>query len=115
MDKVLYGDFRFMDMDSAVMPCSKSFAQRAIVAAALAEGVSHLRGYTPCGDNEAALQVARELGAKVELNGSELVITGISAGLGSLTGLGSSPLHVGESGLLTRMMTPLMAQLSAPS
>ena len=113
MGKVLYGDFRFMDMDSAVMPCSKSLAQRAIVAAALAEGVSHLRGYTPCGDNEAALQVARELGAKVELNGSELVITGISAGLGSLTGLGSSPLHVGESGLLTRMMTPLMAQLSA--
>ena len=94
------------------MPASKSFAQRAIIAAALAEGTSHLRGYTPCGDNEAALQVARSLGAKVELNGTELVITGISAGLGSLDGPDKAVLHVGESGLLTRMMIPVMAQIS---
>ena len=94
------------------MPASKSFAQRAIIAAALAEGTSHLRGYTPCGDNEAALQVARNLGAKVELNGTELIITGISAGLGSLAGPDKAVLHVGESGLLTRMMIPVMAQIS---
>lgn len=95
------------------MPASKSFAQRAIIAAALAEGTSHLRGYTPCGDNEAALQVARNLGAKVELNGTELIIMGISAGLGSLAGLDKAVVHVGESGLLTRMMIPVMAQISA--
>ena len=107
-----------------VMPVSKSFAQRAIIAAALAEGISHLRGYTPCGDNEAALQVARNLGAEVTLDGTELTIKGISASLGSLAGLknpdgtiaedeeGRPMLHVGESGLLTRMMIPVMAQLS---
>ena len=107
-----------------VMPVSKSFAQRAIIAAALAEGTSHLRGYTPCGDNEAALQVARNLGAEVTLDGTELTIKGISASLGSLAGLknpdgtiaedeeGRPMLHVGESGLLTRMMIPVMAQLS---
>ena len=105
------------------MPCSKSFAQRAIIAAALADGTSHLRGYSPCGDNEAALQVARLLGADVQKNGSEITITGISASQGSLqqildaegqpsvTGEGNPRLHVGESGLLTRMMIPLMAQL----
>ena len=117
MRKAVYGDFDFMDMESAVMPCSKSFAQRAIIAAALADGVSHLRGYTPCGDNEAALQVARNLGAEVTVDGTEVVIKGISAETGSLSleqGADGNPrLHVGESGLLTRMVTPLMAQLSA--
>ena len=106
------------------VPCSKSFAQRAIIAAALADGTSHLRGYTPCGDNEAAIKVAENIGAKVERNGGELIITGISAGLGALEALpangvsddpalvpGLPTLHVGESGLLTRMMIPVVAQL----
>ena len=133
MAKAVYGDFDFIGTSSQEndtllqipleMPVSKSFAQRAIIAAALADGVSHLKGYTPCGDNEAALKVARSLGAEVELNGKELTIKGIAASAGSLSQLydeTGSPattedctpvLHVGESGLLTRMMIPLMAQL----
>ena len=108
MKAAVYGDYRFISPATAFsMPASKSFAQRAIIAAALADGVSHLRGYTPCGDSEAAIQVAQKLGAEVERKGSELVIKGISASLGSL----EQDLHVGESGLLTRMMIPLMAQL----
>ena len=108
MKAAVYGDYRFISPATAFsMPASKSFAQRAIIAAALADGVSHLRGYTPCGDSEAAIQVAQKLGAEVEKKGSELVIKGISASLGSL----EQDLHVGESGLLTRMMIPLMAQL----
>ena len=120
MKKALYGDFSFGDMSLAQtvslekvnavsMPVSKSYAQRAIIAAALADGVSHLRGYSPCGDNEAALAVARNLGAEVEKNGNELTIRGISASLGCLR---KDELFVGESGLLTRMMIPLLAQLS---
>ena len=113
MRKAVYGEFGFINTPEELhMPVSKSFAQRAIIAAALAEGTSHLHGYTPCGDNEAALQVARNLGAEVEVNGREVKITGISASLGSLD---MSELHVGESGLLTRMMIPIMAQLSAGS
>ena len=124
MMKAVYGEYTFIDSESPLaMPCSKSFAQRAIIAAALADGVSHLRGYSPCGDNEAALQVARMLGADVQKNGSEITVKGISASLGSLKqildGQGQPSvaddrtprLHVGESGLLTRMMIPLMAQL----
>lgn len=112
------------DILNPEVPCSKSFAQRAIIAAALADGTSHLRGYTPCGDNEAAIKVAENIGAKVERNGGELIITGISAGLGALEALpangfsddpalvpGLPTLHVGESGLLTRMMIPVVAQL----
>lgn len=120
MKKALYGDFSFGDMSLAQtvslekvnavsMPVSKSYAQRAIIAAALADGVSHLRGYSPCGDNEAAISVARNLGAEVEKNGNELTIRGISASLGCLH---KDELFVGESGLLTRMMIPLLAQLS---
>lgn len=149
MRRAVYGDFRFIGTEcingtetlavplnsggpSAVysencprctMPVSKSFAQRAIIAAALADGVSHLKGYTACGDNEAALQVARNLGAEVNLNGNVLVIRGISAqseGLAELLGEdgktsadenGNPVLHVGESGLLTRMMIPIMSQI----
>ncbi len=108
MKKAVYGNFRFIDSDPLSMPVSKSFAQRAIIAAALADGVSRLRNYTPCGDNEAAVQVARKLGAEVSCEANELKIKGITAQFG---GLHLSELHVGESGLLTRMMIPLMVQL----
>ena len=109
MAKAVYGDYHFINSDILSVPVSKSFAQRAIIAAALADGTSHLRGYTPCGDNEAALQVARELGAEISQEGTILTIKGISASLGSID---KTTLHVGESGLLTRMMIPVMAQLS---
>ena len=42
-------------MEIIPMPSSKSFAQRAIIAAALADGATTLKGYSPCGDNEAAI------------------------------------------------------------
>ena len=132
MCKAVYGEFRFIGGASChteggegplSMPVSKSFAQRAIIAAALADGVSHLKGYTPCGDNEAALQVARNLGADVSVDGNVVTIKGISASLGGLKQLlsadgtpsqdedGTPVLHVGESGLLTRMMIPIMSQI----
>lgn len=104
------------DMESGIrMPASKSFAQRAIIAAALADGVSHLRGYTPCSDSEAAIGAARSLGAEVTVaegeNGtSVLVIRGVAAAPGSVA---IDRLDVCESGLLTRMMIPLTAQIAA--
>ena len=124
MYKAVYGGFPFIDAGPLVMPSSKSFAQRAIIAAALAEGTSHLHGYTPCGDNESALQVARSLGAQVEVDGTEVTITGIAASfdcIKTLTGPDGKPqedyegnpvMDVGESGLLARLMIPIMAQLS---
>ncbi len=119
MHDAVYGGFRFIGMDtgcgnddtrSITMPVSKSFAQRAIIAAALADGVSHLRGYSSCGDNEAAIQVARSIGAEVILEGNVLTVRGISA---QLRCLDHENLHVGESGLLTRMMIPVMAQIGS--
>lgn len=111
MKKTVYGDFHFTGVEENIldMPSSKSFAQRAIVAAALADGESHLKGYSPCGDNEAALNVARALGAGVAVNGDEVTINGIAARKGCLA---LESLNVGESGLLARLMMPVMARLS---
>ncbi len=91
------------------MPSAKSFAQRAILCAALAEGTSHLSGYTPCGDSEAAIGVAEALGATVRREGDVLAITGIAATPGNLR---RDAIHTGESGLLTRLLIPLLAVLS---
>ena len=110
MKEKLYGGFKFVKAENLPMPSSKSFAQRAIVAAALAGGVSHLSGYSECGDNQSAINVAKALGAKVTVNGSTLEIEGIGASGGSLN---IKELHTGESGLLTRLMVPLLAVLSS--
>lgn len=91
------------------IPCSKSFSQRAIIMAALAEGTSHLSGYSPCKDSEGAIKVAQALGACVEREDDTLVITGI----GPVTSpLALERLNVCESGLLTRMMIPVLAALN---
>lgn len=115
MREKVYGGRQFIgypDCKVLSVPASKSFSQRAILCAALAEGVSHLRGYTPCGDSEAALKVARSLGAEVSEEGGTLTIKGIGAAPGSVE---TAELFTGESGLLTRMMIPLCAALGKGS
>ena len=121
MRRAVYKGFRFIDSSlngaenedeepcPLQMPASKSFAQRAIIAAALAQGTSHLSGYSPCGDNEAALAAARKLGARVKTVGSTLEITGIGAFEKCLS---LSDIHVGESGFLTRMLIPVLSVIA---
>ena len=109
------------------MPASKSFAQRAILFAALADGTSHLSGYTPCGDSEAAIGVAEALGATVRREGDTLAITGIAAkplsfrpsatrgeisAQGDFSTLLEMTINTGESGLLTRLLIPVLAVLA---
>ncbi len=107
MHKEVYGDFRGFFRNDLQMPASKSFAQRAIIAAALASGRSHLHGYSPCDDSESALAAARAIGAKVRVDESTLSIDGIGEKRLSL-----ETLHAGESGLLARLMIPLLAALN---
>ncbi len=109
MREAVYGGFRFIEARNLPMPSSKSFAQRAIIAAALAEGTSRLSGYSPCGDNESALAVARALGADVKVEGPMLCIRGIGAKAGCLP---IKEIHTGESGFLTRLMIPILSVLS---
>lgn len=121
MIAAVYGERRPLHCDTALnMPASKSFAQRAIIAAALADGESRLGGYSPCGDNEAAIAIAKALGAKVTVasmvgelcrtTGSATGSTLIIEGIGSSANI-PEKINVGESGLLTRLMIPLAAAL----
>ncbi len=109
MTEALY-DGGFLPSDGVVlqMPASKSFAQRAIIAAALADRHSEpschpersegytLSGYSPCGDSEAAKAVAVILSEAKDLSAARDL---------------PSHIHVGESGLLTRLMIPIVAAL----
>lgn len=90
------------------IPCSKSIAQRAILAAALCDGESILENFEPCNDTAGALEVIKKLGAGVTINGTTLRING--KGIKSLNSIGK--IEVGESGLLTRLLIPLAAYLS---
>ncbi|MBR6346952.1 MAG: type I 3-dehydroquinate dehydratase [Bacteroidales bacterium] len=117
MKEKVYGSFRLIRPSSPLpMPSSKSFAQRAILCAALADGVSHLEGYSHCGDNESAIALARRLGSSVSIEGSSLAINGIGAVPGCLdaaaSGTDGAIVHTGESGFLTRMAIPVLSAIS---
>ena len=103
MNREVYGGFKPYNRVGIEVPASKSMAQRAIVAAALADGTSHMSGYTPCEDSESAIAAARAIGADVKV-GPTLVVKGIGA-----KPLELDSIDVGESGLLTRMLIPVLA------
>ena len=89
-------------------PSSKSYAQRAIALSLLAEGRSILRNIEFCKDTRSAVSCIEALGAKVEqLDESTLSIEG---GLNPK----SNTLHVGESGLATRLFTPIASLCHQP-
>lgn len=91
-----------------IPPSSKSYAQRAIAIALLAHGRSVLRNIEFCKDTRSALACIEALGAKVSLlDESTLAIEG---GLNPVSKL----LSVGESGLATRLFTPIASLHNTP-
>ena len=92
---------------SIYIPCSKSHAQRAIIAAIYSRGKSVLENFQPCNDSAAALEVARQLGCRVEESNMRVTIE--SPGAEAIkNSLGERvTLHPGESGLLTRLLIPM--------
>ncbi len=105
MDKYLS---RHTISGTIVPPSSKSYAQRAIALSLLARGRSILRNIEFCKDTRSALSCIEALGATVEfLDDSTIAIEG------SLNPK-SNILSVGESGLATRLFTPIAALHNAP-
>ena len=92
---------------SIYIPCSKSHAQRAIIAAIYSRGKSVLENFQPCNDSAAALEVARQLGCRVEESNMQVTIE--SPGAEAIkNSLGERvTLQPGESGLLTRLLIPM--------
>jgi 3-phosphoshikimate 1-carboxyvinyltransferase len=84
-------------------PPSKSHLQRLIAIAALAHGESRISGYAPSSDVDAAISVARELGAVITVRDTEIIITkGVSVDK-------AASIHCGESGLAARMFSAIAA------
>lgn len=85
-------------------PASKSIAQRAIAAAAMANGVSEIIQPGTCDDTRSAIEVCRTLGAQIAGTADQLVVKG---GLR----LPHAPLVCGEAGLGIRMFSAIAATL----
>jgi 3-phosphoshikimate 1-carboxyvinyltransferase len=88
-------------------PASKSVAQRAVVAALLTRGTSTLRHLSPCDDTDAALGVARALGASIESEGEGHRVTSDPFARNT----SERELFCGESGLLARVIIPVASLL----
>lgn len=89
-------------------PCSKSYAQRALAAALLTEEPVVLRNLEFCDDTRSAMRCIETLGATIEqVDPTTLSIKG------GLHPRGNR-LDVGESGLSTRLFTPVAALCPTP-
>ena len=84
-------------------PCSKSYAQRALAAALLSDGETTLSNIELCDDTRYAMNVITGLGASVRQTGPTAYV--IRGGLAPIT----DTINTGESGLATRLFTPIAA------
>ena len=103
----LLPDKAFKLRGEVTMPSSKSFAQRAILLAALSSGTTKLYGLTLCDDVVSAMGIASSLYADVTLEGTTLTIEGHQDILSEGLRIHDNSLFVGESGLLARLCIPL--------
>lgn len=89
------------------LPSSKSFAQRAILLAALTSGTTRLFGVTLSGDVRAAIRVAESLYAEVFVEDTTITIEGHQNIAAGGLKVRDGRLEVGESALLARLLIPL--------
>lgn len=91
------------------VPGSKSITNRALVAAALAEGLSRIDGALFAGDTEAMLLCLARLGAGVDADpeASAVTIDGLAGVLPD--GEGVVELHAGQAGTTARFLLPVLA------
>jgi 3-phosphoshikimate 1-carboxyvinyltransferase len=89
------------------VPGDKSISHRYAMLAAMADGVSHIRGYLTGADCLATLDCLRALGVEIaRTNGGDVTITG--RGLNGLTAPGA-PLDAANSGTSMRLLAGLVA------
>lgn len=88
------------------VPYSKSYLQRAIAIGLLSRRETTVKGFTPGNDALAARSIAESLGAKTSLDGDVLRLYPENKTLDMIR------IHCGESGLSTRMFSPIVASLS---
>jgi 3-phosphoshikimate 1-carboxyvinyltransferase len=94
---------------SILTPASKSHAQRALACALLNPNRTSIHGIGFSDDEQAVLGVLKSLGAKIEQKDDAFHIYGID-----FDKLSKQEIFIGESGLASRMLTPLMALAHEP-
>jgi 3-phosphoshikimate 1-carboxyvinyltransferase len=96
-------------------PGSKSIAQRFVAASLLANGESEIKDYPESADCIAALNVAQTLGAIVLKTGADVRIKGgFPNNDDSGIRVPKNQIQCGESGLASRMFTPIAALYNEP-
>ena len=96
-----------------VVPGSKSHTIRALILAAMAEGVSYIKNPLPSNDCISTLNAIQKIGAKLikkEFQGSEEVW--VIQGAGKNLHLPEGPIDVGNSGSLMYFLCPVLSTLS---
>ncbi len=96
-----------------VVPGDKSVSHRALLLAAIAEGVSHIRGFLESEDTRATARVLQQLGVRIEVPAPGVrVVHGVG-----LHGLkpADGPLDCGNSGTGMRLLAGLLAGQSFDS
>jgi 3-phosphoshikimate 1-carboxyvinyltransferase len=91
---------------AVAVPGDKSISHRALLLAALAEGVSELRGLLRAGDTESTMSVLGQLGVGIEDDGEVVRVHG-----GGVRGLRppGEPLDCGNAGTLMRLVAGILA------
>jgi 3-phosphoshikimate 1-carboxyvinyltransferase len=93
-------------IDAAIeVPGSKSLTQRALIAAALADGDSRLRGPLASEDTMYTSRALRQMGIGVQENGGEWLVQG----RGGLIQTPSAEIYLGNNGTATRFLTSVAA------
>ncbi len=88
------------------VPADKSIGHRAIMAAALAEGTSTIRGFSGAADHLSTLACMQAMGVKAQHTGDTLTLEGVGFwGLRAPT----QPLDCGNSGTTMRLLSGLLA------
>lgn len=108
-------DYKFTKKETFI-PCSKSVAQRAILAAAFAKGITRLSNFEPCNDINGAVEVIKQFGCSISYPQDGVIEIG-SGGVEYIKELfigncSQFDIRTGESGLLTRLLVPFAAFLT---
>jgi 3-phosphoshikimate 1-carboxyvinyltransferase len=85
------------------VPGSKSYTQRALVAAALAVGTSRLRNALVSEDTSYLMDALGDLGASIRVEGNDLIVTGTGGRIANP----KKELFVGNNGTALRFLTAL--------
>ena len=84
-------------------PPSKSMAHRLLISAAMAEGVSIIRGVSECEDVRATVECLEALGAKISWHGNDVSVVGTDM----RNTVPTSTLNCHESGSTLRFLLPI--------